>query len=155
MMAQLYVDLDGVLADFDGHFRALFGRAKHDGGPQEDDDWAKVRASKTFYRDMPPMRDMKRLWKYIAKHDPCVLTGIPKSMPEQATINKLEWCKRHVPEACVITCLSAEKSLYCEPGDILIDDWERYKGKWEAKGGIWVTHTSAQDTIDQLRRMGL
>ena len=39
------------------------------------------------------------------------------------------------------------------PGDILIDDWEKHKDAWVNAGGIWITHTSAKDTIEQLHNL--
>jgi hypothetical protein len=29
-----------------------------------------------------------------------------------------------------------EKCLHVSPGDILIDDWEKYRDLWAAKGGV-------------------
>jgi hypothetical protein len=31
---------------------------------------------------------------------------------------------------------AAEKCLYAQRGDILIDDWEKYRHVWEASGGV-------------------
>ena len=34
-----------------------------------------------------------------------------------------------------------------QPGDILIDDWPKYKHLWEEAGGIFILHTSAAQSI--------
>ena len=39
----------------------------------------------------------------------------------------------------MICCLAKEKYLHAS-GNVLIDDWEKYKGKWVAAGGIRITH---------------
>jgi len=52
-------------------------------------------------------------------------------------------------------CLSREKSLHARSGDVLIDDWEKYRSLWEAKGGRWITHVSAESSIEALRRLGI
>jgi hypothetical protein len=58
------------------------------------------------------------------------------------------WVATHLGEDVpVITCRSSEKCLYAQPGDILIDDWERYRHLWEAKGGVWITYRSAAETL--------
>ena len=42
---------------------------------------------------------------------------------------------------------------YVGAGDILIDDWTKYRHLWLAAGGIWITHTSAQGSIAELRKL--
>jgi hypothetical protein len=46
-------------------------------------------------------------------------------------------------------------SIHASPGDILIDDWEKYRDLWIAKGGVWITHRSAVETIVALNALGL
>jgi hypothetical protein len=150
---QLYVDMDGVLADFDTHYRNCFGMETNK--KLDNADWKLVREHRNFYLTMPPMQDMWPLWSYIEKYNPIILTGIPESVSE-ATNNKTAWAFKHFgPNANIICCRSSVKSLHCKPGDILIDDWEKYMKRWTDKGGVWITHTSAQDTINKLGRMGL
>ena len=55
----------------------------------------------------------------------------------------------------MICCLAKEKYNDAAPGDVLIDDWEKYKGLWVSAGGRWITHASATDTAQQLTEMGL
>ena len=58
---RLFVDIDGVLADFDAHYEAAFGVASNK--ELDDVDWAKVAARGDFYLDIPPMTDMTVLWE--------------------------------------------------------------------------------------------
>jgi hypothetical protein len=58
---KLFVDLDGMLADFDSHYEAIFGERNQ----ADNVDWAKARAVKDFYLDIPPMADMQVLWARI------------------------------------------------------------------------------------------
>jgi hypothetical protein len=55
----------------------------------------------------------------------------------------------------VRTCWSREKSLHASPGDVLIDDYEKYRGLWIEAGGRWITHISAAETDRALAQMGL
>lgn len=152
---RLFVDLDGVLADFDTHYNNIFGVLPSSWRTKEfkngDVDWDAVREYKNFYAGIPPMSDMHELWRFIAPYKPIVLTGVPSSVPE-ASDNKRGWVAKnlgkHVEVRC---CLSRNKNLHAEPGDVLIDDWEKYMDKWVAVGGIWVTHTSAKSTIEKLK----
>lgn len=149
---KLFVDMDGVLADFDQHHEDVFGIRPDK--KADNVDWAKVRAVKDFYLNIPPMRDMRLLWSFVAPFNPIVLTGVPKSV-EEAADNKRSWVARHLPGTEVRPVLSKEKWKHCQPGDVLIDDWPKYRRYWIQAGGIWITHTSAADTIEQLRERGI
>lgn len=149
---QIYCDMDGVLADFDAYYEKLFGYVPTRPGGT---DWALVRSVDDFYLKMPRMSDLDTLWDRIHKHNPIVLTGIPSQI-DAADNDKREWAKAHLPPGIkMICCAAKDKSLHCEPGDILIDDYERHKSKWLDAGGVWITHTSAKDTCRQLDELGL
>jgi 5' nucleotidase, deoxy (Pyrimidine), cytosolic type C protein (NT5C) len=150
---QIYVDMDGVLADFDSHHEATFGVRSDK--VADNVDWEAVRAVKGFYEAIPPMPDMFELWDHLAGHNPIVLTGVP-AVVEEAADNKRAWVRRHLgPHVEVRCCKSKDKSLHAQPGDILIDDWEKYRPLWEAKGGVWITHYSARNTIVTLQGLGI
>lgn len=154
-MTQVFVDMDGVLADFDAHHETVFGVRSDK--KLDNVDWLKVRDCPGFYADIPPMADMRELWDFVSRlrPHPIVLTGVPKSV-EEAPKNKRAWVRKNLGPAVQVICTrSADKALYCRPGDILIDDWEKYRHVWEAAGGRWITHTSASASIDQLLEMGL
>lgn len=151
----IFVDMDGVLADFDSHHEMVFGiRACK---LTDNVDWKKVRAVDGFYRDIPPMADMEVLWRRLGPLNPTVLTGVPGSVDE-APENKRAWVRKHLGENVpVICCRSSEKSLHMRPGDILIDDWDKYRNVWITRGGIWITHRSAIETcaaLDILEQLG-
>jgi hypothetical protein len=145
---QLYVDLDGVLADFHTGYEKAFGvrPCNH----ADNVDWDAVRYVPDFYLNLPPMPDMHILWTCIAGLKPIVLTGVPSSVPE-APANKRAWVVKNLgSDVEVRCCRSSEKYKHAAPGDILIDDWTKYRHLWEAAGGIWVTHTNARDTVFHL-----
>jgi len=145
MQMRIFVDMDGVLADFDSGYAKAFGKF---GGKDADDvDWSKVRAISGFYSSLPPMPDFDVLWKAIVPYQPTILTGVPSEVPEAAE-NKREWATKYVgPHVDIITCKSREKCLHGKPGDILIDDWEKYKHLWISMGGVWITHVSATESV--------
>lgn len=151
MYHKLFVDLDGVLADFDQHHENLFGR-RPDG---HDADWEKITKHGFFYATMPLMKDARELWDYLKRYEPIILTGVPSSDGDRCADQKRAWGLVHLGAANMITCASKDKATFCVPGDILIDDRIKYKHLWEGAGGIWITHTSASDTIKQLKEMGL
>lgn len=154
---QIFVDMDDVLADFDRHHETVFGVRPDK--TVDNVNWDEIRAQKNFYRNIPAMPDMYELWSYVKSvcyqfdTEPFVLTGIPSNV-EEAEKNKRDWVKYMLgPHVPVICCLSKNKCLHGKPGDILIDDWEKHKTAWEDMGGLWITHTSAKTTIQQLNRV--
>ena len=153
-MIQVYVDLDGVMADFDSHYQNLFGVRPDKAA--DNVDWSKVASVPGFYADMPMMPDARALWDFVWKlrAKPVILTGVPKSIPDAAH-DKVRWVKRNLGDVHVLTCSSRTKCQHCEPGDILVDDWEKYQHLWLAAGGRWITHTSAENSIQQLLEMGV
>lgn len=152
-MTKLFVDMDGVLADFDSHHEKVFGYRSDK--LLDNVDWKEVRRVPNFYRHIPPMADMRQLWDAIRHLEPTVLTGIPSSIPE-APANKREWIKVNLgPHVPVVCCPSKEKCLRATPGAVLIDDWEKYRHLWEDKGGVWITHLNAELTIEELKRKGM
>ena len=64
---QLFVDLDGVLADFDSHYDALFG-----GRPDKKDDsvdWKAIAKADKFFFNLPPMPDYEALGARVERHN--------------------------------------------------------------------------------------
>ncbi len=149
---QIYVDMDGVLADFDGHYEKLFGYIPvRPGGC----DWKLVNGVEDFYLTMGEMPDLNTLWDRLYLHNPTVLTGIPRQI-DAAENDKRRWANVHLPPGTqVICCQAKDKYRYCKPGDLLIDDYSRHKPAWLNAEGIWITHTSAIDTCRQLDSLGV
>lgn len=147
----LFLDLDGVLADFDAHYEALSGirpdRAR------DNVDWRMVDAAGDFYLHIPPMADMEQLWSGTARWRPTILTGVPSSVPAAAA-HKRAWVRRHLgAHVPIVCCRSREKCLYCRPGAVLVDDWDKYRHLWLAAGGAFILHTSAADSLRQLEAL--
>lgn len=149
---QLFVDMDGVLADFDAGYEKITGIRPDK--KADNVDWNLVKAIPGFYQNLPPMPDFEELWEGVEQYNPIILTGVPRSVKE-AEFNKRSWITKHIGiSQPMIACRSSEKSRYIRnPGDIIIDDWEKYKDKWIKRGGRWITHTSAKSSLKQLEIM--
>lgn len=155
-MKQLFLDCDGVLADFDSSAKRLFGRdlrgAESLHGTPEF--WRRIRTAPAFYSNLALMPDAMELYRAVAHLHPVILTGCPHG--GWAEPQKIEWAARHFPGVSMITCRSKEKFLHIKhPGDILVDDYLRYQHLWEQAGGTFVHHISARDSIRQLSELGL
>ena len=156
---RLFCDLDGVLADFDRGFRARVGRepGEYEAEVGAEAFWARIAAEFRFFADLPLMPDAMKLWNTISYVNPTILTGAPLSIPT-ARDEKIGWVARYFglgAASRTIVTTAAMKSERCKPGDVLIDDRTKHREKWEARGGIWIVHRSAEETIDELVRLNL
>ncbi len=149
--AVLYLDLDGVLADFDRGVEAVTGQ-RPEALPLKTM-WAALAKAPRFFETLEMMQDAEALWRFCAPLKPTILTGLPRGAwaPEQ----KRQWVARvlgaHVP---VITCMSHEKPRWSGPGHVLVDDRASARDGWERKGGRFIHHVSAAESIAQLRALG-
>lgn len=146
---QVFVDLDGVLADFDRGYNEKICPYR---GKDDDCDWSKIKDTTDFFYHLEPMPDMEILWSHLVQYNPIIITGIPKNpLGILATSNKRAWVDKHLgKDVKVIACRSSDKRLYAKPKDVLIDDWERYKHLWVEMGGHWITHINAENSIKLL-----
>ena len=76
---RLFLDADGVLADFDKGARRLLGLspkdfiARHGRGRF----WSRLAKAKNFYGDLPEMSDARLLFDAVKHLEPIILTGLP------------------------------------------------------------------------------
>jgi len=151
VIAPLFLDLDGVLADFDAGVRATTGNPPGDLTARVM--WRALAAHPDFYGTLDMMADAQDLWAFCAPFGPTILTGLP--MGRWAEPQKRAWVARvlgaHVP---VVACLSREKHNWSRPGHVLVDDRIDLRDRWEAAGGTFVHHTTAAASIAALRALG-
>ena len=95
-----------------------------------------------------------KVWEYIKKYNPNILSA-PSSNPSSEE-GKLEWISKNLTNVKEIYLVPAsQKQEFAKPKAILIDDRTSNIEQWRAKGGIGILHTSANETIKQLKELGL
>jgi hypothetical protein len=72
---KLFLDLDGVLADFDRGVIGLTGRHPREQSAREM--WRAVVRAPDFFAALAFTDDGKRLWEFCRPLDPTILTGLP------------------------------------------------------------------------------
>ena len=161
---KIYFDMDGVLADFDGGVQKLCGlprpRQGHDSSEQNNRMWEAIRDTGHFYYRLKPMPGALELFEavYSTYQDRCeILTGVPKpkrNIPE-ASQDKIDWVRKYLNYTVVVnTVLREEKIDFCfGPEYLLIDDYTKNGLEWKNKGGTVINHTSAADTLAQLKEL--
>lgn len=146
----VFLDCDGVLADFDTYAETYFGmpprvyEAKVGSGQF----WSELEAKGDFYRNLPLMADAKALFDGVKHLHPTILTGCPRGNWAQG--QKVAWAAEHFPGVPIITCRSADKRDYAKPGDVLIDDWAQHRHRWIKMGGVFITHHDAASSLAAL-----
>lgn len=152
---QIHVDMDGVLADFDSHYLHLFDIRPTRWPDPDSVDWVKVRSVPHFFHTIPLMPDAGELIDgVIASGLPwSILTGVPDSI-DVACNQKIDWVRDRIrPVPKVVCCRSRDKFKHGKPGDVLIDDYLKYRDLWVAMGGIFIHHTSAKTSLARLQAL--
>lgn len=147
----LFLDLDGVLADFDRGVQAVTGKRPDDLSTRQM--WRALARVPDFYGTLALMHDAQLLWDFCKPYNPTILTGLPMGTwaPEQ----KRRWVANMLgAEVRVITCMSRDKHKYSGPNHVLVDDRESLRVAWEAAGGIFIHHTGAAQSIAALQALG-
>jgi 5'(3')-deoxyribonucleotidase len=152
-MPRLFLDADGVLADFDQGARQLLGMspkayiAKHGRGAF----WKKLARAPNFYGSLREMPDARVLFDAVKHLQPTILTGLP--LGSWAAPQKVGWAAEHFPGVPIVTCMARDKHKHMHAGDVLVDDREKHRGAYEAAGVVFVHHTSAEDSLRQLAKI--
>ena len=150
---QLYLDCDGVLADFELAATAILGLPPRQFEKRRGltEFWKRLARHPDFYGSLPLMPDAMDLFDAVRHLDPIILTGLPRG--NWAAPQKVRWAAEHFPGTRIITCLAADKRRHARDGDILVDDTLNYQGLWTSAGGIFVHHRSTQTTIEALETL--
>jgi hypothetical protein len=155
---QLFLDLDGVLADFDRTAREIVGMDSYKfeflhGGNEF---WRRMNEVDDLFNTFHPMPDAFELWDAVKHLNPFILTALPHTNADVVDAQKRRWVRRHLGSSVpVFTCETSDKPLYCSPGDVLVDDRTVNRTAWRRRGGRFVQHTSARESLDQLRSLGI
>lgn len=144
----VYVDMDGVLADFFGEVAkehdVEYWREIH----RKDLGIDQVAQEPGFFEMLPKLPNAGRLMAGVlrlANDRYSILSSPLMSNVEDSSEEKVEWLKKHLPnhppQAIVF---DHEKYKYAQQADgtpnILIDDWDTNIRLWEANGGIGILY---------------
>jgi len=110
-----------------------------------------------FWSNLEPMPDALKLWGFISKYDPFILSH---PWDNESKVGKEIWCsaKLSPPPSRVLLPMDGNKEQYAlnkENGtkNILIDDMDDYLSRWTDAEGIAIRHRTADSTISQLKQV--
>lgn len=154
-MYRIYCDMDGVLVDFEKGYRELTGTYSKN-HPDNKSFWQPISdAGASFWANLDWMPDGEELWRYIKKYKPNILSA--PSQDPSSRVGKEAWVKMNLKNNYNKLYLysRANKKLFAGENCILIDDMQQTIDEWNAAGGIGIHHTSAANTIKELKKLGL
>ena len=158
----IYVDMDGVLADFKKGAIKTTGMSINQwmSIPSSKEKWAPIKAQKDFWQTLPWMSGGKQLQSYVSKFDPHILSAyVEESYDPNCIPGKTEWLRRNAGmtnRQKINLVRRKEKKLFAKKGKpaILIDDYEKNVRDFQQSGGIGIHHTDTSKTIAQLKKLG-
>lgn len=143
-----YLDLDGVLADFDAFIQANMGKIYPQNDKTDDTDmWDFINKVDRFFYRLKPTPYAYRLFNLALSHADNVeiLTALPskKGVTPTARQDKIDWVRKHFTSTIPVNFgpYSKDKWKHARPGDILIDDRHDNIASWNKAGGIGILHS--------------
>lgn len=153
---KIYCDMDGVLCDFDRRFEQFAGMnsKEYESRYGIKKFWEIIdKVGEQFWSKMPWMPDGKQLWSYISKYKPALLSA--PSFAPSSRYGKHLWVSENIPGTKLILAKREKKRNYSGKNRILIDDRPDNIKEWAYEGGTGILHTSTQQTINDLKQLGL
>lgn len=174
---KIYLDQDGVLADFDKYLLDRYGlvndrvaystkhKEKTEAQMKLFNDIGKAMKDKGFFRNLPVMPGAHDLWKaaHRGTDRPYVLTALPGiGNDEEVTKDKRDWIHEYMNEVRddeFIACMRADKVKYAiswEHGSsfpiqsVLVDDLPLNCDNWRSAGGYGILFQNSKQAITAL-----
>lgn len=159
----LYLDMDGVLADFFGEWARSHGVSHYKQIDKND-----IKASldrvgkdaKSFFENLPVLPGARQLLRAAYEYGGYTILSSPLERKEAESIEgKRKWIAQQLgdypPNAMIFERNKAKYAVTNGTANVLIDDYGVNVRAWEAAGGRSFKHRSSryQDSIDWLREI--
>ena len=150
-MITLFLDMDGVLCNFDKAYRAI---------DPEKADRKKFREAvfmHKIFEDLEFMPDTQELLNFVAKLEGInieILTSMGPYDAQQgneAKYQKMHWLNKHnIPYKANFVRAKQEKANFAHDRAILVDDSPGCINPFNVKGGHGILHTKSTESIQQI-----
>jgi len=160
MKPVLYLDMDGVLADFEGWAADTFG--EHEWKREINlPNWGLFTKYTNIFSLLPLMPGAIELYNHCVdimedKNQVQILTALPQRSPEMlqtAAQHKIEWARKHISKDVRVRFgpFAKDKKFHVhQSDDVLVDDVSSNIEEWRAAGGHGILHLDAQRSIIDL-----
>ena len=156
---EVYIDLDGVLADFFSEYAKLAGIQSgnyRDIPPAKTDPTLNKMIGTDFFARLPKFPSADQLIKITVKlfgryH---ICSSPLRGDHENTEVQKKEWIKKHLSPPPATIIITPNKAKYAVQADgtpnILVDDRGSNISAWEAKGGIGIKYQADEDGLEKV-----
>jgi hypothetical protein len=155
-ITKIYLDMDGVIADFDKRYKARYKMLPREAEEHKEFDkfFTQFIADGEF-ADLDLMPDAVELLDFLkGLKVPTEILSSSASEKRDPHIRpqKMEWLKNNNIEfPAIIVPGKRHKKDYSNANSILIDDTQVNIDQWRREGGIGILHTDAVSTIGILK----
>ena len=165
-MPHLYLDMDGVQADFFGAWANRHGLTHYKEIPHPENAINELANSSPeevykFFHELKPLAGGLRVIKWL--HDnkiPFTVLSAPLRGPyaSSSVQAKKDWLDKYNPGTSNNAIFTSAKYKYAKKGteqNVLVDDFGKYLDAWNNAGGIAVKHENdtTGNTIQQLEKI--
>lgn len=164
----LYLDMDGVQADFDKSWCEFEGVSDCEDIANPEQSIQRLAAGGSdaayeFFRDLETLRGGLSVIKWLQQHNInyTILSAPLRYDPEPSIKGKQEWLDKHHPGTSEDAIYTSNKYKYATDKNgnpnVLIDDYSKNIVPWDNAGGIAITHDPADagPTIKALEQIYL
>lgn len=158
-MRRIFIDMDGVLADFDGAFLSLFGKTCEE-CESKSEMWRLIHGHDEFFYNLPKMAGARNLYEDALDlrdgGEVAILTSAGSSDFHHVAQQKRRWIHKHIDDSVLVITVKdgLDKAAFVQnKGDILIDDWRKNCEAWEEAGGVAIKYENAEQAMADLTKL--
>ena len=165
-MPHLYLDMDGVQADFFGAWAAMHDVGNYKEIPDTEMSINELATSSPeevykFFRELKPLQGGDRVVQWLNQNNiPYTVLSAPLRGPyaKDSVEAKKDWLDQHNPGASKNAIFTSNKHKYALNGkepNVLVDDYGKYLNLWSGAGGIAIKHedNNTEHTIKALEKI--
>jgi hypothetical protein len=155
-ITKIYLDMDGVIADFDKRYKARYKmEPKEAEQHKEFDKFFTQFINDEEFATLDLMPDAMELINYLRSlkvPTEILSSSASEKRDPQIRPQKMEWLKKNNIEfPAIIVPGKRHKKDYSNKNTLLIDDTPVNIDQWRREGGVGILHTDAQTTINILK----
>jgi hypothetical protein len=155
---KIYLDMDGVVADFEKRYTHLFGKTPLEARNQKEfsPNWKKFIEEKNFEKLdwFPGGQDLLKYVQSTKLPIEILSSSGGEKFHGEVTVQKINWLRKHgMNYKANIVPGRKKKKEYATPHVILIDDTEDVITDFNRAGGVGILHKDSGKTIEILKKL--